>query len=68
LYKGYTENIERRLIEHNSVGEGKWTSARGPWKLVYTKEFETKKEAMAHERFLKSGKGREYLKSILNGV
>jgi hypothetical protein len=36
--------------------------------LVYTKEYDNKKEAMEREKFLKSGKGREYIYSkILPG-
>jgi putative endonuclease len=33
-YKGVTQNIETRLLEHNS-GESKFTSTKLPWNLVY---------------------------------
>ena len=60
---GHTNNIERRIIEHNS-GLSPYTKNRGPWVLVYSEAFESRGEAMKRERFLKSGKGREFLKSI----
>ena len=62
-YVGHTNNIERRIIEHNS-GLSPYTKNRGPWVLVYSEAFESRGEAMKRERFLKSGKGREFLKSI----
>ncbi|GEM_PF-1195610 len=67
LYKGCTENLERRFAEHNS-GQTISTKHRGPWKLIYTEEFENRKIALQRERFLKSGKGREALKTILHGL
>jgi len=33
-------------------------------KLIYTKEFENKKDAMAYEKWLKSGVGRSFIKSL----
>jgi len=37
LYVGFTENIERRLKEHNS-GKTKSTKGYVPWNLVHTEE------------------------------
>ncbi|ESU24554.1 Excinuclease ABC, C subunit [Flavobacterium enshiense DK69] len=51
-YKGYTTNIERRLEEHNSE-KSNFTASKGVWILVYSKEFETKKEALIEEKRLK---------------
>lgn len=61
FYVGMTENIERRFREHNS---GKTRSTKGyvPWKLVLTEVYETRKEARAREKYLKSGVGKEYIK------
>ncbi|TSD00027.1 MAG: putative endonuclease containing a URI domain [Candidatus Peregrinibacteria bacterium Greene1014_49] len=63
LYKGYTSNLQKRILEHNSV-RGKWTSARAPWNVVYKEEFASKSDALKREKFLKSGKGREFLKRV----
>jgi putative endonuclease len=59
-YTGYTGNIEKRLWEHNH-GITTTTKKGNNWKLIYQKEFENKSEAILHERYLKTGKGREYL-------
>jgi len=60
-YTGYTsKTAEERLREHNN-NSNKYTSQNCPFKLIYTELFETKTEAMKRERFLKSGKGREFL-------
>ena len=63
IYVGFTENLPRRLKEHNS---GKTRSTKGwiPWKVLYTEEVETREEARAREIFLKSGVGKEFLKSL----
>ncbi|MFT4204920.1 MAG: GIY-YIG nuclease family protein [Chitinophagaceae bacterium] len=62
-YTGYTSNLEDRLLSHNVLGKG-WTSRYRPWVLVYTKGFDTKQEAMAYEKWLKSGTGRDFVKRI----
>jgi putative endonuclease len=61
-YIGFSSNIENRLEQHNS---GKTTSTRPykPWVLMFYEEFETKLEAIKREKWLKSGIGREFIKS-----
>ena len=63
-YIGFTSNLKNRLEEHNK-GECKFTSSGLPWKLLYYEFFKSKKDAMQEERFLKTGKGRERLKILL---
>ena len=63
-YIGQTDNLERRLTEHNT-GRSPYTKGRGPWELIYWEEFGTRREAIKREHFLKSGKGREFLKGKL---
>ncbi|MCH2451020.1 MAG: GIY-YIG nuclease family protein [Gracilimonas sp.] len=65
IYIGYTSNLEQRLLSHNSLGKKGWTIKYRPWKLAYTEEFETKKEAMLREKQLKSAKGREYIWEVV---
>jgi len=63
-YIGMTERpLSERIREHNS-GLVKSTRNRRPLQYSYHEEFSTKNEAMKREKFFKSGKGREYLKSI----
>jgi putative endonuclease len=64
LYKGSTENLNQRLEQHNN-GLVTFTNKFKPWKLVYHETFTTRAEAMAREKFFKSGKGREWLKNVI---
>jgi len=48
-YTGYTSNLWERLRSHNEYGKD-WTARYRPWKLIFTKEFKEKFEAMAYER------------------
>ncbi|MBU1031776.1 GIY-YIG nuclease family protein [Patescibacteria group bacterium] len=64
LYTGSTNNLERRLSEHNN-GQSKYTGYTAPFKLIYKEKYATKSEAYRREMFLKTGKGREYLGRIL---
>ncbi len=50
LYTGITLNLEKRLKEHNtSKSAAKYTAARRPVKIVFSKEFGTKAEALREE-------------------
>jgi putative endonuclease len=64
FYKGHCHDIEKRILQHNS---GMTESIRPyiPFKLVYFEEFETEKEAIAREKYFKSGAGRRFLKKVL---
>ena len=62
LYKGYTSNLIARFCSHNELGTKGWTKGYRPWWVVYVSFYETKKEAMEFESFLKTGKGREWIK------
>ncbi len=63
IYVGMSRNPLKRVIEHNN-GETKSTKAYGPWYLIYKKFIGLRKEARKEEKRLKSGYGKEFLKSI----
>ena len=65
-YKGYSENLQNRLREHNE-GFSRFTSDKGPWDLVWHKEFETKKEALIEEKRIKKLNHNSILKLISAG-
>ena len=65
LYTGFTSNLAARLAEHNTGKPGNYTYKRGPWKLIHKETYEFKDEASKREKFLKSGKGREFIKSFV---
>ena len=63
-YIGYTSNLDERIIQHNS-GRTITTSKKMPWKILYYEVSFTKQDAIAREKYLKSGMGRRYLKNRL---
>ncbi len=52
-YTGQTQNIENRLLEHNS-GETPSIKHGIPWKLVWFAQVESRKEAKALEKKIKN--------------
>lgn len=56
-----TENVEKRLTEHNS-GQTKSTKGFIPWDLFFFETFETRKDAREREKYLKGGSGKEKIK------
>ncbi|MBI2046311.1 MAG: GIY-YIG nuclease family protein [Parcubacteria group bacterium] len=67
LYKGFTNDLKRRIKEHN-LGKSIFTRNNGPWKLIYYEAFISEKDAKIEEKFLKSGKGRERIKYLLKNT
>ncbi|MFH1759075.1 MAG: GIY-YIG nuclease family protein [Patescibacteria group bacterium] len=63
-YVGHTENIVKRLIQHNN---GKVRSTKGyrPWRLVYQENFSTKQLAYRRELLIKSYKHGEAFKKLI---
>ena len=62
-YTGFTSNLAQRLLSHNELGKD-WTAKYRPWKLIFTKEFESKREAINYEKWLKTGVGRDFIKTL----
>ena len=65
-YAGSTINLDDRLKFHNDILPAKakfhrTTYKKGPWHFIFSKNFNTRQEALKFERFLKTGKGRELL-------
>ncbi len=68
IYIGQTSDIYKRLKQHNDPNnnDSKFTKQnKGPWKLIYKEEAVSRSEALRREKILKSGKGREFIKTFL---
>lgn len=68
FYGGYTNNLERRMKQHNEGKGAKYTRGRGPVELIFSKSFSTKSEALKAECQFKSysrKKKEEFLKKEL---
>jgi len=64
IYVGMSENLERRLKQHNN-GTNKVTKTYRPFVLLLSEEFESRELARIREKYLKSGIGKEYLMTLL---
>ncbi|MDH5767762.1 MAG: GIY-YIG nuclease family protein [Nitrospirota bacterium] len=64
FYTGYTNNLQRRIEEHEA-GNVESTKNRRPLKLIYYEAYTEKEDAQNREVFLKSGSGKRYLKKQL---
>jgi putative endonuclease len=64
IYVGMTQDLEGRLKRHNN-GNERTTRPYRPFTLIHNEAFATRAEALKSEKYLKSGVGKEFLKSIL---
>ena len=64
MYIGFTENIKRRLEEHNA-GLSTYTNRYKPWEVVSYTAFNNLAKAEDYERYLKRGSGFAFLKKHL---
>ncbi len=68
IYVGLTDNVKRRIEQHNN-GYEHTTKPYAPFFHFYTSSsFATRPLARIYEKYLKSGIGKEYLKSLLANI
>lgn len=65
-YTGSSDDPEKRCFFHNHQSKG-YTLTYRPWKVVYRHGFETKQEAMAAERKVKSWKSKKMIRLLVEG-
>lgn len=68
VYIGYTNNLKRRLLEHNSLRKKERFTyfKQGEWILIYCECFKSKEDATMREKKLKlHGRGFQELKKRL---
>ena len=53
-YLGHTDDLEKRVLEHQQGGKCAYTETRLPVRLVWSQEFTTRAEALAAELRIKS--------------
>ncbi|MGE3182504.1 MAG: GIY-YIG nuclease family protein [Phycisphaerae bacterium] len=67
FYIGHTDNLDRRLAEHNAdekIGT-KYTHKNGPWTLVWSEVHPTRAAAMQRERDIKRKKSAKWIRENL---
>jgi putative endonuclease len=63
-YTGFTENLKSRIEDHNA-GRVSSTKLRKPFQIIYSEACLNKYDALAREKYLKSGMGKRFLKNRL---
>ena len=66
LYCGWTTDLERRLMVHNSGKGAKYTRSRLPVELVYWESFEDRTQALSREWHIKRLTREEKLQLVLS--
>jgi len=64
LYTGITNDLQKRIIAHNSGKGAKYTKARLPVKLIYKEFYKTKSDSLKREFEIKKLKREEKIKLI----
>ena len=64
-YIGYTADLERRLLEHNT-GVSTYTSKANDWVLRYQESFLTREAAHKRELAIKKKKSVKYIEWLIN--
>ena len=54
-YVGYSSDLKRRIQLHNQGKGAKFTRGR-KWKLIYKEKFNSKKEAISREYYIKKNR------------
>lgn len=63
-YTGCTGDLRKRFEQHQS-GKNTSTKHRGPWRLIYYEACQLETDALAREKYLKTGMGKRYIKNRL---
>ncbi len=62
IYIGYTSDLIDRFHSHNRFANKGYTTKFRPWIVVHVEFFNTKAQAMAREKQLKSRQGRLFIR------
>ncbi len=65
LYKGFTENLDKRTVKHNEFKTVHTDKTDGPFDLAWYCCFPDKYKALEFEKYLKSGSGRAFINKHL---
>ncbi len=64
IYVGISDEPKRRIEQH-SKGYNRTTKPYAPFKILAIESFADRVEARKREKYLKSGAGKEYLKTLI---
>ena len=64
LYTGYSDDPQKRFLEHKNGKGAKYTKSHKPLKIIYTEKFKTKSEALKREAEIKSWSRAKKIKTL----
>ena len=64
-YYGSSETLEQRISDHNANRAG-FTRFKGPWKLIFRRDFKDKREGLKFEKALKSLRNKNYIRTTFS--
>ena len=64
IYTGFTENVSKRLQQHNSKEEFS-TKPYAPFDLIHYEAYRNQKDAKRREKYFKTTKGKTTLRTML---
>ena len=64
IYVGLTHDLNQRIFQHNS-GSNRTTRPYLPFELIWVETFPSRPVARVREKYLKSGVGKAFLKSLI---
>jgi len=64
-YIGITSNLVNRIKKHNSNHKG-FTGKTNDWEVVYSENYDSKKEAKCREDQIKSWKSKDAIERLIN--
>jgi predicted GIY-YIG superfamily endonuclease len=65
FYIGHCEDLEDRLLHHNNSGSLA-TKKANDWVIVYSKRFDSRKQANQLEMIIKRKKSRKYIEWLIS--
>jgi putative endonuclease len=65
FYIGFTSNLEERINRHNQKSKG-FTGNTNDWLIVHSETYNTKSEALAREKQIKSWKSRSKIQQLIS--
>jgi len=63
FYSGQTEDIDRRIEEHNR-GKTPFLARGIPWELVYSRQFDSRSEALKLEKYIKKRGAARFIQDL----
>ena len=67
FYIGSSDDVEKRLTQHNTKQFKGWTSRYNNWLIVHTETFSTRTDALIREKQIKKMKGGVQFKELISG-